>query len=240
MKCTVTVRLRDRQRRWRARRRRGAISRASGRPPPAPRLRDRRRAGQLEDTPECVTARARGFEFSLRHHDDSRRVRAAAAMPGSPPSPMRSRSCRAPAARPARSSAAAMLPRPRGPTPRPGNPRRRRSWLSPDPLRHRHGRTPASHAADRIGARQRMRTSSPCAAWRAISSASVSSVTALTTRRPPGRSAATTHQSPGRPAPPPTKIASGCANPAALRRGALNDLKPGTPNAAALRRMRAT
>ena len=46
-----------------------------------------------------------------------------------------------------------------------------------------------------------MRTSSPpSAAWRAISSASVSSVTALATRRPPERSAATTaSRTPGRP-----------------------------------------
>ena len=63
-------------------------------------------------------------------------------------------------------------------------------------------------------------------------------VTALTTNRPPGRSARTAASSTLL-APPPMNIASGCASPANAA-GATPSMtsSPGTPNAAALRRMR--
>jgi len=83
-----------------------------------------------------------------------------------------------------------------------------------------------------------MRISSPPkAACRAISSASVSSVTALTTSRPPGRSAATAASStPGSLAPPPMKMAFGGGKLVnAAGADAWTTSSPGTPKAAALR-----
>ena len=66
-----------------------------------------------------------------------------------------------------------------------------RSWLQPRPAHHRHGRSKAMEAAERFGMAICIVTSSPpSASKRRISSACVSSVTALTTSRPPGANAA--------------------------------------------------
>src|SRR3984957_19683475 len=82
--------------------------------------------------------------------------------------------------------------------------------------------------------------SPPSTAWRAISRASVSSVTALTTSRPPDRSArAAVSSTPESPAPPPTNTASGDGKPASAAGAEPSTISsPGTPNASALRPMR--
>src|SRR5215468_120104 len=84
-------------------------------------------------------------------------------------------------------------------------------------------------------------SSPPRVPWRAISRPSVSRVTALTTSRPPARSIdVTASTTPGLLAPPPMKIASGWERPSSTKELSPSiTSSPGTPNIAALRRMRA-
>ena len=105
----------------------------------------------------------------------------------------------------------------------------RRSWLYPRPLRDRHGRPPALHRADRRGARHGDAVSSPPSlAWRSSRIASISSVTALATSRPPGGSASIAASStPSSLPPPPMKIACGARQAGECRgRRAFDDGQP--------------
>ena len=101
--------------------------------------------------------------------------------------------------------------------------RRRRSRLRPSPLCDRHRRSPAGFFADRAGPRDG--DANEFAAKRRVpvdEQRFGSSVTALTTRRPPARSAAIAVSSnAGSLAPPPTKMASGEARPQCGGRGML-------------------
>ena len=89
--------------------------------------------------------------------------------------------------------AARRSPRPRRP---PGSRRRWRrtgSWLRPPPLHDRHGGAPAGESARpaRRARRRSARARRPAARASSTQAACVSSVTALTTSRPPGGSAST-------------------------------------------------
>ena len=223
--------------------------RAAGRPPPAP------QPPATDGTP--VSASTRSERVTVRAAAASKSV--AAPTHELHPAPARPRRrCRArralandvaimpsaSAATPARSSAAQSAASISRPMRRAGSPRRRRSWLDPRPLRDRHGRPPAGIAADGLGARQRDANQGRRRARRDARSAAPRSrsVTALTTRRPPERSAVERRiDTPGSLAPPPMKMASGGGKPAKRRpaRCPRRSSSPGTPNAAALRRMRA-
>ena len=112
-----------------------------------------------------------------------------------------------------------------------------RARLRSCPLGHRHRRAPAGEPADRFGP---LRPRSGSArrrggACQSASTASVSTVTALATSRPPGRSAAQQASStPGAVTPPPTKIASGRGQPGQRLRAPrpATIRSPGTPERA--------
>ena len=118
------------------------------------------------------------------------------------------------------------------------------SWLCQPPLHDRHRRPPAGKSPDRLGVGDRDLRELAAAARAPVrrSSACVSSVTALTTSRPPGRSASQARSiSAAALAPPPMKTASGSRQIRRTHRGASPSTirQRGHAERGALRAMRA-
>ena len=117
------------------------------------------------------------------------------------------------------------------------------SWLHRRPAHHRQGRTKPMETAERLGERDLQHGELAAVSFVPADELGLasSSVTALTTRRPPrGKASQAVSRTPARLAPPPTNTASGRGKPASAS-GAVPStmVRSGTPSLAALRAMRA-